>query len=102
MDLGGTGHTSLNVKGSLREHADHLADGVRRHAREPGRGPSLGVQTLCADVQIVPFNNIKGAGVVALLNEGQGQKGLALVIYEAGNTDTLFLATVETRRRRES
>ena len=46
-------------------------------------------------MQIVPFNNIKGAGVVALLNEGPGQKGLALVIYEAGNTDTLFLATVD-------
>ena len=44
---------------------------------------------------IVPFNNIKGAGVVALLNEGAGKKGLALVIHEAGNTDTLFLATVD-------
>jgi hypothetical protein len=61
----------------------------------PDAGPTFGAQTICADVQIVPFNNIKGAGVVALLNEQQGKKGLALVIYEAGNTDTLFLATVE-------
>ena len=53
-------------------------------------------------MQIVPFNNIKGAGVVTLLNEDQGKKGLALVIYEAGNTDTMFLATVDAWRRRAS
>ena len=54
--------------------------------------PTFGAETLCADVLIVPFNNTKGAGVVALLNEG---KGLALIIHEAGNTDTLQLATVD-------
>ena len=58
-------------------------------------GPIFGAQTLCADVLTVPFNNIKGAGLVALLNEGKGNKGLALVIHEAGNTDTLFLATLD-------
>ena len=44
---------------------------------------------------MVPFNNTKGAGVVALLNEGVGKKGLALILHEAGNTDTLVLATVD-------
>ena len=60
----------------------------------PAAVPPVGTQTLCADVLIVPFNNTKGAGVVALLNEGVSQKGLALVIHDAGNADTLFLATV--------
>ena len=61
----------------------------------PAGAPPSRAQTLCADVLIVPFNNIKGAGVVALLNEGAGKKGLALVIHEAGNTDTLFLAAMD-------
>jgi hypothetical protein len=41
------------------------------------------------------FNNIKGAGVVALLNEGAGKNGLALVVSDAGNTDLLQLATLD-------
>ena len=44
-------------------------------------------------MQIVPFNNIKGGGVVALLNEGPGQKVWALVHEAGNNTDTLSLAT---------
>ena len=41
------------------------------------------------------FNNIKGAGVVALLNEGAGKSGLALIVSDAGNTDLLQLATID-------
>ena len=29
------------------------------------------------------------------MNEGPGKKGLALILYNAGNTDRLVLATVE-------
>ena len=36
-----------------------------------------------------------GAGLVALLNEGPGQHGLALILYDAGNSDSLVLATVD-------
>jgi hypothetical protein len=91
QDLGNTGHTSLNVVGSS---GTTPTTWLTVYDTPPAVAPT-GVQTLCADVQIVPFNNTKGAGVVALLNEGPGQKGLALVIHEAGNTDTLLLATVD-------
>jgi len=50
---------------------------------------------LCADVLVERFNNVKGAGLVALLNEGPGKKGLALLLYDAGNNDNLVLATVD-------
>jgi hypothetical protein len=95
QDLGGTGHTSLNVNGSSGSTPTTWLTVYDATPANPAPGPIFGAQTLCADVLIVPFDNIKGAGVVALLNEGVGKKGLALVIYEAGNTDTLFLATVD-------
>ena len=44
---------------------------------------------------IQPYNNAKGAGVVALMNEGAGNKGLGLFISDAGSTDTLILSTVD-------
>src|SRR5262245_19647140 len=50
---------------------------------------------ISADVLIHRYNNKKGAGVMALYNEGTGKKGLALILYDAGNTDTLVLATVD-------
>jgi hypothetical protein len=99
QDLGGTGYTSLNVKGASGSTPTTWLTVYDATPASPAAGPPVGVQTLCADVQIVPFNNIKGAGVVALLNEDQGQKGLALVLYEAGNTDTLFLATVDPAKK---
>jgi len=58
-------------------------------------GPTYGLQTLCADVLVHRFNNVKGAGVVALLNEGPDKRGLALIVSDAGNTDMLRLSTVE-------
>lgn len=94
-DLGDTGHTSLNVKGSSGSTPTTWLTVYDATPASPAGGPTFGAQTLCADVLTVPFNNIKGAGLVALLNEGVGKKGLALVIHEAGNTDTLFLATVD-------
>jgi hypothetical protein len=61
----------------------------------PAPGPTFGAETLCIDVLFTRFNNLKGAGVVALLNEGVGKNGLALVVSDAGNTDLLRLATVD-------
>jgi len=49
---------------------------------------------LHADVLIHAYNNKKGAGILSLFNEGAAQKGLALVIFDSGNTDTLSLGTV--------
>jgi hypothetical protein len=51
--------------------------------------------SLSADVLIHAFNNKKGTGVLALYNEAPSKKGLALTLYNAGNTDTLVLATVD-------
>ena len=49
---------------------------------------------LNADVLIHAYNNKKGAGLLSLFNEGLNQKGLALVIYDSGNTDSLVLGTM--------
>ncbi len=95
QDLGPTKHTSLNMKGTATTTPTTWLTVYDATPASPAAGSTVGAQTLCADVLIVPFNNAKGGGVVALLNEGVGKKGLALAIHEAGNTDTLFLATVD-------
>jgi len=43
----------------------------------------------------IVFGSSKGGGVLALYNEAAGQKGLALIVYDAGNTDALALVTVD-------
>jgi len=88
-------HTALNVKGTSGSTPTTWLSVYDATPTDPTPGPTFGAQTLCADVLIVPFNNTKGAGLVALLNEGPGKRGLALVIYEAGNSDTLFLAAMD-------
>ena len=51
--------------------------------------------TVCADILIQRFNNTKGAGVVRSVQPGDPtKKGLALILYDAGNSDRLTLATV--------
>ena len=61
----------------------------------PGTQNNFGnLPALTADVLIHAYNNKKGAGVLALFNEGASQKGLALVVYNNGNTDTLALGTM--------
>lgn len=94
MDLGGTNHTALNFTGSagsaggssITLYDTNLADAV----------PSLwsGNTSLSADVLISPFNNSKSAGFVTLFNEGTG-KGLALMLWDAGNTDALRLHLID-------
>ena len=44
--------------------------------------------SMSVDILIDPFNNAKGAGLVFLFNEGVGAEGLALYLWNAGNTDT--------------
>jgi hypothetical protein len=94
-DVGGTNHSSLVITGSTGSGG---ATWLTLYDDTPGTtspGPTFGPETLCADVLFARFNNMKGAGVVALLNEGVGKRGLALVVSDAGNTDLLQLATVE-------
>lgn len=98
MDLGSGRHTSLNIMGTAGAGGATwltIVDQVPGGPEGDNADNKYGSEFLCADVLIQRFNNNKGAGVVALLNEGVGKKGLALILYNAGNTDRLVLATVE-------
>jgi hypothetical protein len=93
-DLGGTGHWALNFTGWTGSAGDAWMSVVSRDLK-----PELPFFSLSADVLIHKFNNKKGAGLLALYNEGAGKKGLALILYDAGNSDTLVLATVDQNGR---
>ena len=54
----------------------------------------FGSVSLTADVLLHTYNNKKGAGLLALFNEDANKKGLALLIYDSGNSDSLALGTV--------
>jgi len=95
-DLGGTGHTALNFTGGAGPAGDtwltkYTPDG-HPHLCDGKRGLSL-----TADVLIHTYNNTKGAGLVSLLNfaQSEGGKGLALILYDQGNSDALQLATID-------
>jgi hypothetical protein len=95
MDLGLATHTSLNFTGSAAAGGATWLTIVDQAPGNSDADNKYGSEFLCADILIQRFDNTKGAGVVAFLNEGVGQKGLALILYNAGNTDRLVLATVE-------
>ena len=88
-DLGGTGHTALNFTGSDNNAA--LAGRITLYDTSPSTTvPTTfsGNLSISADILIHPFNNAKGAGVLFLFNEGAGQNGLALHLWNAGNSDS--------------
>jgi hypothetical protein len=95
MDLGLTGHASLNITGSAGAAGATWLTVVDQAPGDAAADNVYGSEFLCADILIQRFDNAKGAGVVAFLNEGVGKKGLALILYNAGNADRLVLATVE-------
>jgi hypothetical protein len=94
-DLGGTGHSALNFTGSAGAAGDTWITVYDETANAPGSTILGGTVQLSADVLVHRPNNKKGAGLLALYNEGAGQKGLVLIVYDNGNTDTLVLATVD-------
>jgi hypothetical protein len=92
-DVGGTNHQALNFTGNAVAAGDTWIT-----VYDPAPNPpsvTVGSVSLSADVLIHAYNNKKGAGLLALYNEAPGSKGLALTLYDAGNTDTLVLATVD-------
>jgi len=93
-DLCGTGHASINFTGSAGSAGDTWITVYDATPGTPDEDPVFGSVSLSADVQIRRFNNKKGAGLLALFNEGASDKGLALIIYDSGNTDGLTLGTV--------
>ena len=88
-DLGGTGHTALNFTGSDNNAA--LAGRITLYDTSPSTtAPTTfsGNISISADILIHPFNNAKGAGILFLFNEGAGQNGLALHLWNAGNSNS--------------
>ena len=94
-DLGGTLHTALNFTGQAGTAGDTwLTKWTPGGTPTPFNGRcGTGV---AASILIHPFNNRKGAGLVALLNDANpGDKGLAVILYDNGNTDAIQLATID-------
>jgi hypothetical protein len=95
-DLGGTGQLAMNFTGGAGPAGDTW---IAVYDETPIDGTVKNVfggnVSLSADVLMHPYNNTKGAGLLALFNEGAGKKGLALIVYDAGNSDALILATVD-------
>ena len=89
-DLGGTGQDALNFPGTAGAGGDTSVT-----VYDPTPPASFGSVRLSTDVLIHSYNNKKGAGLLALYNEAQAKKCLALTLYNAGNTDTVVLATVD-------
>jgi hypothetical protein len=94
-DLGGTGHQAINFTGSAKSSGgDTWITVYDATPADDTVKNTYGSIRLSADVLIHAYNNKKGAGMLALFNEGTGQMGLALVLYNNGNTDSLALGTV--------
>jgi hypothetical protein len=94
-DLGGTGQTAVNVTGSVGAAGGTWIAIYDSTPSDPTTKDTYPSVSLSADVMITAFNNGKGAGLLALYNEGVGKKGLALIVNDAGNTDTLVLSTLD-------
>jgi hypothetical protein len=94
-DVGGTGQPALNFTGQAGPAGDTWLT-TWTPAGSPavlnGRcGISVG-----ATVLTHPFNNRKGVGLVTLLNDANpGDKGLAVILYDNGNSDALQLAAMD-------
>ena len=93
-DLGGTGHEAMNFTGSVASSGDTWITVYDATPADASAQNLFGSGNNFADVLIHTYNNKKGVGLLALFNEGSGEKGLALIVYNSGNTDTLTLGTV--------
>src|SRR5262249_2601480 len=91
-DLAGGGRPSLNFTGSAGSGGSTWLTVFESSTLLPEDACRL---TLSADILFSTFNNSKGAGLLALFNTGAGKKGLALLVFNNGNTDSLRLATIE-------
>src|SRR5262245_5184333 len=93
-DFGAGAHSSLNIRATGGADGKTWMTVVDQAPGDTAADNVYESETLCADILIQRYDNNKGAGVVALFNSGQ--KGLALILYDAGNTDRLVLATVDS------
>jgi hypothetical protein len=93
-DVCGTGHAALNFTGSAGAAGEAWIAVYDTTPADNSVENLYSSVNLSADLLFRSFNNKKGAGVMALFNEGAADKGLAVVAYDNGNTDTLVLGTV--------
>ena len=94
-DLGGTGHNAMNFTGTAASSGDAWITVYDTTPADASVRNTFGSVNLSADVLIHTYNNRKAAGLLALFNEGAGQKGLALLVYDSGNSDSLAVGTVD-------
>src|SRR5215471_6349737 len=94
-DLGGTGHQAVNFTGMIGSSGDAWITVYDAVPSTPDEDSVFGSASVAADVLIQNATNKKGPGLLALFNEGPGQKGLSLILYDAGNSDALVLGTVD-------
>src|SRR5262249_39016773 len=91
-DLAGGGRPSLNFTGNAGSGGSTWLTLFESDTSLPEDACRL---TLSADILFHTFNNSKAAGLLALFNEAAVNKGLALLVFNNGNTDTLRLVTVD-------
>ena len=95
LDLGGTNHTALNFTGSDSNTGFDGAIAVYDSNVSDGAATLFtGNMTLSADILVATFNNAKGAGLLTLFNEGDNLGGLALYLWDAGNSDNAAMNLV--------
>ena len=94
-DPGGTGHAAINFTGTGASSGDTWITVYDTTPADASVQNTFGSVNLSADVLIHTYNNRKAAGLVALFNEGAGQKGLALLLFDSGNSDSLAVGTVD-------
>jgi hypothetical protein len=94
-DLGGTGQTAMNFTGTAGGSGDTWMTVYDSTPADDTVKNLFGNVSLTADVLIHTFNNRKAAGVLALFNEEADKKGLALIVYDSGGSDSLALGTVD-------
>jgi len=94
-DVGGTGHSALNFTGRAGAGGDTWLTKWTPGGAVTSFNARCGTSVF-ANILIHPFNNRKGVGLVTMLNDAQpGDKGLALIVYDNGNTDAVQLARVD-------
>ncbi len=93
-DLGATGHPAINLTGSAGSGGDTWISVYDATPADDAVQNVFGNVGLAADVLVHAYNNKKGAGLLALFNEGAGKAGLALVVFDRGGSDSLALGFV--------
>jgi hypothetical protein len=99
VDLGGISHCALNFRGTVGSAADTwltVFTGGPSGPTSQGNPifDALNCIQMRADVLVSPFNNAKGAGLVALLGESGG-KGLLSLLVNNGNADRLSINSID-------